>query len=103
MPSLKKVLSIRGLREEMSGIHQIEQYGAQERVLHRELAEYGRRRSMEYPYSDNLDIDVLIVGAGFGGVFLLHEMRKAGYKTTLYEAGTSFGRGIDTFWNVSCC
>ncbi|CAK4034736.1 Baeyer-Villiger monooxygenase [Lecanosticta acicola] len=75
----------------MSGIHQVEQYGAQQRVLHRELAEYGRRRGMEYPYSDNLEVDVLIVGAGFGGVFLLHEMRKLGYKTTIYEAGTGFG------------
>ncbi|KAF2172967.1 hypothetical protein M409DRAFT_62608 [Zasmidium cellare ATCC 36951] len=75
----------------MSGIHQVEQYGPQERVLHRELAEYGRRRAMDGPYADNLDIDVLIVGAGFGGVYLLHEMRKAGYKTVLYEAGTSFG------------
>lgn len=42
-------------------------------------------------YADNLDVDVLIVGAGFGGTFLLHEMRKAGHKTVLYEAGTSFG------------
>lgn len=55
MPSLKKVLSIRGLQAEMSGIHQVEQYGAQERVLHRELAEYGRRRGTEYPYNDNLE------------------------------------------------
>lgn len=96
MPTLKKVLSVRGLQESMSGIHSVEKYGPEERVLHRDLAEYGRRRSLEYPYSDNLDIDVLIVGAGFGGVFLLHEMRKAGYKTTLYEAGTSFGEIVTT-------
>lgn len=98
MPLLKKVLSIRALQAEMSGIHQVEKYGKQEKVLHRELAEYGRRRSMEGPYADNLDIDVLIVGAGFGGVFLLHEMRKAGFKTVVYEAGTSFGGTWR--WNV---
>ena len=55
MPSLKKVLSIRGLHAEMSGIHSVEQYGPKDKVLHRELAEYGRRRSMEYPYNDNLE------------------------------------------------
>lgn len=55
MPSLKKVLSIRSLQAEMSGIHQVEQFGAQERVLHRELAEYGRRRAMDGPYADNLE------------------------------------------------
>lgn len=65
--------------------------GAEEKVLHRELSEYGRRRGTDGPYADNLEIDVLIVGAGFGGVYLLHEMRKAGYKTVIYEAGTSFG------------
>ena len=26
-------------------------------------------------YDDNLDLDVLIVGAGFGGCYLLHRMR----------------------------
>lgn len=59
-----------------------------ERVLKTELHQYSRRRGTEGPYADDLDIDVLIVGAGFGGVFLLHEMRKAGYKTVLYDAGT---------------
>jgi cation diffusion facilitator CzcD-associated flavoprotein CzcO len=56
-----------------------------------DLWQYGRRRRNEGPYEDNLDIDVLIVGAGFGGAYCLYEMRKAGYKTVLYEAGTSFG------------
>ena len=89
-PRLKKALSIRSLAE-MSGIHQFENYEGQERVLHRDLSEYGRRRGTTGPYADNLELDVLIVGAGFGGVFLLHEMRKQGYKTVLYEAGTNFG------------
>ena len=60
-------------------------------ILKRSLAEYSRRRGTTGPYVDDLDIDVLIVGAGFGGCYLLHEMRKAGYKTVIYEAGTSLG------------
>ncbi|OCL04332.1 putative flavo protein [Glonium stellatum] len=56
-----------------------------------ELREYARRRSTTGPYVDNLDTDVLIVGAGFGGVFLLYELRKRGLKATIYEAGTDLG------------
>ncbi|KIW98689.1 uncharacterized protein Z519_00350 [Cladophialophora bantiana CBS 173.52] len=69
-----------------------------ERVLKRDLFEFANRRRTDYPYSDNLDVDVLIVGAGFGGTYLLYEMRKAGFKTVLYEAGTSFGGTWR--WNV---
>ena len=60
-------------------------------VFKRDLTEYSRRRRTTGQYADNMDIDVLIVGAGFGGVYLLYEMRKAGYKTVVYEAGTSLG------------
>lgn len=49
-------------------------------------------------YDDNLDLDVLIVGAGFGGVYLLHQLRKLGYKCKVYEAGTDLG-GI---WHWNC-
>ena len=66
--------------------------------LKRHLFEYARRPRTDGPYADNLDIDVLIVGAGFGGAYLLYEMRKAGFKTVLYEAGTSFGGTWR--WNV---
>ena len=62
-----------------------------ERVMKTDLAQYGRRRRTDGPYADNLDVDVLIVGAGFGGTFLLYEMRKAGYKTVLYDAGLGYG------------
>lgn len=50
------------------------------------------------PYADNLDIDVLVVGAGFGGLFVLHEMRKLGYQTVVYEAAG--GIGGTWRWNV---
>lgn len=62
-----------------------------ERILKTDLWQYGRRRRNDGPYADNLDIDVLVVGAGFGGMFCLHEMRKAGFSTVLYDAGLGFG------------
>ena len=50
-------------------------------------------------YKDNLDVDVLIVGAGFGGVYLLHRLRdELGYSAKIYEAGTDLG-GI---WHWNC-
>ena len=60
-------------------------------TLHRNLSEYACRRRHDGPYADNLHIDILIVGGGFGGVYLLYELRKAGFNTVVYEAGTSFG------------
>jgi len=69
-----------------------------ERVIKTDLRQYGRRLREDGPYADNLDIDVLIVGAGFGGTFLLYEMRKQGYNVVLYDAGTSFGGTWR--WNV---
>ncbi|KAL1626483.1 hypothetical protein SLS56_006794 [Neofusicoccum ribis] len=56
-----------------------------------ELSEYAYRPSETGPYVDNLETDVLIVGAGFAGVYLLHELRKQGFKTVIYEAGDGFG------------
>src|ERR1700761_4248931 len=45
-----------------------------------------------------LDIDVIIVGAGFGGVYLLHNFRKNGYSAKIIEAGSDLG-GI---WHWNC-
>ncbi|ESK95689.1 cyclopentanone -monooxygenase [Moniliophthora roreri MCA 2997] len=42
-------------------------------------------------------LDVLIVGAGFGGLYNLHHFRKAGYTVRLFEAGEDIG-GI-WYWN----
>ena len=72
--------------------------GELERILKTDLWQYARRRRQDGPYADNLDIDVLIVGAGFGGMYCLYEMRKAGYSTVLYDAGTSWGGTWR--WNV---
>ncbi|KAH8646178.1 HK97 family phage prohead protease [Xylariales sp. PMI_506] len=55
------------------------------------LTAYSDRRRKDGPYADDLDIDVLIVGAGFGGVFMLKTLREQGFSTVIYEAGDSFG------------
>lgn len=56
-----------------------------------ELKEYANRRRTDGPYADNLDLDALIVGAGFGGVYVLYELRRRGFKTVIYEAGNDLG------------
>lgn len=62
-----------------------------ERILKTDLWQYGKRRREDGPYADNLDIDVLIIGAGFGGAYSLYECRKQGFNTVLYDAGQGFG------------
>ncbi|TVY91517.1 Baeyer-Villiger monooxygenase [Lachnellula willkommii] len=59
--------------------------------MHSELTEYAHRRGTTGNYADNLEVDALIVGAGFGGVFVLHELRKLGLKTVIFEAGNDLG------------
>jgi cation diffusion facilitator CzcD-associated flavoprotein CzcO len=47
-------------------------------------------------YVDNLDVDVLVVGAGFAGVYLLHRLRdELGLKVKVFEAGNDLG-GVST-------
>lgn len=41
--------------------------------------------------SSILDLDVVVVGAGFGGMYALHSIRKLGLKTKLFEAGNGLG------------
>ncbi|KAK3698779.1 hypothetical protein LTR37_016783 [Vermiconidia calcicola] len=43
-------------------------------------------------------LDVVVVGAGFAGVYLLHKLRKAGFNTKIIEAGAGLG-GI-WWWNA---
>jgi cation diffusion facilitator CzcD-associated flavoprotein CzcO len=44
------------------------------------------------------ELDVVIVGTGFCGSYLLHRLRKLGYKVKAYEAGAGLG-GV-WFWNA---
>ncbi|CAF0991722.1 unnamed protein product [Adineta ricciae] len=41
--------------------------------------------------------DVVIVGSGFAGLFMLHELRKRGYSTKVYEAADEIGGT----WNLN--
>jgi cation diffusion facilitator CzcD-associated flavoprotein CzcO len=43
------------------------------------------------------NLDVIIVGAGFSGLFALHRFRKLGLKAKIYEAGGDVG-GV-WYWN----
>ncbi|KAK6439537.1 hypothetical protein LTR95_004256 [Oleoguttula sp. CCFEE 5521] len=45
-----------------------------------------------------LELDALIVGAGFAGVYLLHRLRQEGYNIKIAEAGTAIG-GV---WHWNC-
>ncbi|KAG5338826.1 hypothetical protein C0989_006057 [Termitomyces sp. Mn162] len=47
--------------------------------------------------AEHQNLDVLIVGAGFSGVYQLHKLRKAGFSVKLFEAGSDLG-GI-WYWN----
>lgn len=39
----------------------------------------------------DINVDWLIIGAGFGGVYLLHALRKLGYSCKILEAGKDLG------------
>lgn len=50
-------------------------------------------------YAQELETDVIIVGAGFGGVYLLHKLRdELGLKCKVYEAAGGLG-GV---WHWNC-
>ncbi|RMD42631.1 hypothetical protein DV735_g2467, partial [Chaetothyriales sp. CBS 134920] len=65
--------------------------GATIPTLKTHLYEFGKRRSTEGVYADNLEVEALIVGAGFSGVFTLWSLRNAGIKTVIFEAGNDLG------------
>ena len=45
----------------------------------------------------DIDFDVIIVGAGFAGMYMLHRMRGMELKSIVFEAGS--GVGGTWFWN----
>ena len=47
--------------------------------------------------SDGTDVDVVIVGAGFAGLYMLHQQRKAGRSAVVLEAAS--GVGGTWYWN----
>lgn len=46
---------------------------------------------------EHLDLDVLVVGAGFAGVYQLRKLRDLGYKVHLVDNGSDYGG--TWFWN----
>ena len=41
--------------------------------------------------ADNLDLDAVVIGAGFAGVYLLYQLRQAGFNVKIVEAGGGLG------------
>lgn len=52
---------------------------------------------MESSENKIVELDALIVGAGFSGVYLLKTLRDLGYKVRVVEAGGDYG-GV-WYWN----
>ena len=47
--------------------------------------------------SQNNRLDVVVIGAGFAGMYALHKLRSRGLKVLVYEAGN--GVGGTWYWN----
>ncbi|KAJ9145461.1 Baeyer-Villiger monooxygenase [Pleurostoma richardsiae] len=57
-----------------------------------ELTDYSvTSRDKTGPYAENLDVDAVIVGAGFAGIFMLKTLRDRGLKAVIFEAGNDTG------------
>lgn len=67
--------------------------------LKNDISTHGTQRGTGDQYADGLDTDVLIIGAGFGGIYLLHRLRdELGMNVKVFEAGADLG-GI---WHWNC-
>ncbi|KAJ0109061.1 HK97 family phage prohead protease [Diaporthe amygdali] len=63
-----------------------------EKKFKTELTDYSiRREGNNWPYTDDIDVDALIVGAGFSGIFMLKTLRDRGLKAVIFEAGNDTG------------
>ncbi len=52
----------------------------------------------EVPFDDpEVPFDVIVVGAGFAGLYALHRLRESGHRVRVYEAGDSVGG--TWYWN----
>ena len=47
--------------------------------------------------TNHLDVEVVVVGAGFAGLYLLHRLRNAGFSAKAFETGDDVGG--TWFWN----
>ena len=53
--------------------------------------------SKEKDSNNQLSVDVVIVGAGFAGLLMLHQIRELGLSVRVYERGADVGG--TWFWN----
>jgi cyclohexanone monooxygenase len=58
---------------------------------------YEEVRSMPASRTDTTEVDALIVGAGFAGIYMLHRMRELGFSAQVIEAGSDVGG--TWYWN----
>lgn len=56
-----------------------------------DLRELARPDTSTGRYANDLAVDVLIIGAGFGGIYCFYEMRKLGLNAVIFEAGNDLG------------
>src|SRR5262245_11556610 len=56
-----------------------------------------RRKSSGEVVKGCSDADVVIVGAGFSGLYMLHKLRKLGLNVVIFERGSDVGG--TWFWN----
>ena len=47
--------------------------------------------STEVANSEFIQVDAVVVGAGFAGLYLLHRLREQGLKVQVFEAGDGVG------------
>ena len=45
----------------------------------------------------SLDFDAVVIGAGFGGMYMLHRLRLKGFRVRVFETGK--GVGGTWYWN----
>lgn len=53
--------------------------------------------AMQAGFRRETKVDVIVVGAGFGGLYALHKLRSLGYQVEVLEAGS--GVGGTWYWN----
>ena len=53
--------------------------------------------SASSPRSAATDVDAIVVGAGFAGLYMLYKLRELGLSARAYESGS--GVGGTWFWN----
>ncbi|POS72229.1 HK97 family phage prohead protease [Diaporthe helianthi] len=63
-----------------------------EKKFKTQLTDYSlRQEGDKWPYTNEIDVDAIIVGAGFSGIFMLKSLRDRGLKAVIFEAGNDTG------------